>query len=180
MEASATAASDRDRECLAALGRKQQLIRDLVRGVVHGHFHGLYLYGRSGVGKSYSVVHELEALEAHFKLLNSHLTGRGLYDVLQRFPDAVILVEDAEEVLRDKAAVGLLRSCLWAQPARGGGHRERWVGWSTHRRQTGFYFTGSVVMTANVPIDDLPQLAAVKSRICHHQFEVSDAEVRAS
>ncbi|WP_165253475.1 ATP-binding protein [Paludisphaera soli] len=53
---------ERDREHLASLDTKLQLVRDYVGQVAGGYTTGLYLFGEGGIGKSHSVIRELDRL----------------------------------------------------------------------------------------------------------------------
>src|SRR5262245_40595863 len=107
------ALSPADQEHLAELEKTLQLIRDCVAGVVSGFQTGLFLSGPGGTGKSHTVVSELERLDAFYRVTNSRCTGRGLFDLLRKYPDAVHLLEDCETMLHDPNAVGVLKNALW-------------------------------------------------------------------
>src|SRR5271170_7573998 len=98
---------------LEMLEGKLQIIRDRTGSVAGGYRNGLYLWGEGGIGKSYSVLSELERRKADFVLNNSRLTGRGLFDLLQEFPDQVHVLEDCEGIFNERNACGVLRSALW-------------------------------------------------------------------
>ena len=112
--------SQRDRGHIASLETKLQLVRDYTAQVAGGYTTGLYLFGEGGIGKSFTVVRELERQKADYKLFNSRMTGRGLYNALERFPDSVHVLEDMEQVTRDRGAQGVLRSACWGQRKDGG------------------------------------------------------------
>ena len=48
------------------------------------------------------------------------MTGRGLYNALEKFPDSFHVLEDMEQITRDRGAQGVLRSALWGQRREGG------------------------------------------------------------
>src|ERR1700678_2177100 len=104
-----------DRELLARLEYKLQTIRDRVTGVAEGWHNGFFLWGEGGTSKSFTVEETLAGLNKAFKLTNSRLTGRGLFDLLRDFPDAVHILEDIETLFADKNSFGVLRSALWGQ-----------------------------------------------------------------
>src|SRR5436190_19411899 len=112
---SSPALSAKDLAHLEELDRHLQLVRDRVAGVAEGYATGFFLHGEGGVGKSHTVIGELERLKANYKVVNSRMTGRGLYNALERFPDAVHVLEDMEALVRDRGAQGVLRSALWGQ-----------------------------------------------------------------
>jgi hypothetical protein len=179
-EGAPTSLSAEDQGHLAALERKFQLIRDRTTGVVKGFSTGFYLYGAGGVGKSYAVLDTLRKLQANFKVFNSRITARGLFDSLEHLPDAVHVVEDTEQITRDGSAQGVLRSALWGQRGAGNsGPMVRKVTWNAHNAGGSFIFTGGIIMTANRPLQALPELNAVRTRIVVMQLEASDLELRA-
>jgi hypothetical protein len=169
-----------DQKALAALDAKFQLVRDRTTAVARGYQTGFYLHGDGGVGKSFTVLNELKRLQAYIVLFNSRMTGRGLFNQLEKFPDAVHVLEDVEQLMHDKGAQGVLRSALWG-PRRDGdrGPMERVVTWTTYAKEHSFIFTGGVVMIANRPLGDVPELNAVKTRIAVMHLQASDPELRA-
>ncbi len=167
-----------DEDCLRTIDAKFQLIRDQVAAVALGLSSGAYMFGPGGCGKSYAVIDELRRRNVPYKLYDSRMTGRGLYNALEKFPDAVHLLEDMEQLFRDTGARGVLRSALWSQtPSIEGRRPERLVTWSTHQMEHSTIFTGGIVMTANRPLPDLPELDAVKTRIAYTQVALSDQEM---
>jgi hypothetical protein len=164
-----------DARALASLEKKLALMRDWVTSVAQGYQTGLYVFGAGGLGKSYTVLRHLDALEANYALFNSRMSGKGLFNALREAPDAVHVLEDMERLTRDRDAQGVLRSALWAQPG-----RERVVTWTT---ATGgperFTFRGGVIVLANRPLADLPELRALATRITVLHLEVSDPELAA-
>ena len=166
---------DRDKKELSSLERKLNLVRDCVTAVGKGYKTGFYLYGTGGMGKSYTVLRQLERLEVAFQLFNSRMTAKGLFLALQRAPDAIHVMEDMERVTKDPDAQGVLRSALWAQP----GH-DRVVTWTTATDgPQRFAFRGGLILISNRPLADLPELRALATRIEVHRLEVTDAELAA-
>jgi hypothetical protein len=179
-EEPATGLSADDQRHLAALQAKFALVRDRTSSVAMGYASGFFLHGEGGLGKSHEVLDELKRLKAHFTVFNSRMTGRGLYNALEKFPDAVHLLEDMEQIMRDRGAQGVLRSALWGQRRDGDtGPVERLVTWSTSLMLHSFIFTGGIIMTSNRPLHDLPELNAVKTRIAVMHLQASDPELRA-
>lgn len=169
-----------DRRYLMQLESKHQMLRDRVISVVKGYSTGLNVYGEGGVGKSYTVLEELRRLKADFIVFNSRMTGRGLFNQLEQFPSSIHVLEDMEPLLRDRGAQGVLRSALWAQRRAGStGPFERPVTWTTNAGDRSFVFTGAIILIGNRPIDDMPELRAVKTRIVCMHLEVTANELRA-
>jgi hypothetical protein len=169
-----------DRHHLEQLEAKLQMVRDRVGGVAKGYDTGLYLHGEGGVGKSFTVLEELQRLRTDHVVFNSRMTGRALFDQLAKFPSSVHLLEDMESLFQDKGAQGVLRSALWAQRKAGTtGPLARRVTWTTHTTDAEFVFTGGIIIVGNRPIEDVPELRAVKTRIACLHLEVTPNEIRA-
>jgi hypothetical protein len=92
--------------------------------------------------------------------------GTTTTNAIERFPDSIHVLEDMEQITRDRGAQGVLRSALWGQRVDGDrGPQERLVTWSTYRMEHSCLFTGKIIMIANKPLADLPELNAIKTRI---------------
>ena len=170
--------SKSDEKHLEDLEGKLQLVRDFTVSVATGRTGGFYLHGNGGCGKSFTVIEELERLKVPYKLYNSRMTGRGLYNSLEKFPDSIHLLEDMEQLFRESGARGVLRSALWSQGhSEHDGPSERLVTWTTYAMEHQFVFTGGLIMTANRPFSEVPELDAVKTRIAYMHLSVSDNEI---
>src|SRR5262245_27218938 len=99
-----------DPAALASLEQKLQVVREWTKGVAIGLHTGLYLYGTGGIGKSHTVLGQLEEMGANFRLFNSRMTAKGLFDALESAADSVHVLEDMERLTRDPDAQGVLRS----------------------------------------------------------------------
>jgi hypothetical protein len=173
--------SEEDRRHLLTLMPKLTLIRDHVRKICRGLTTGLYLFGPGGCGKSFTVTDELKAEKAIFHLHNSSITARGLFDVLRRFPDDIHLIEDAETLVNDPKASGVLRSALDSQAKEP--YPERLVTWNTYNQKgtqpLSFIFTGAIVFTANTALPDRAEYQAIKTRIPVLELALHAGEVSA-
>jgi hypothetical protein len=159
---------------LISLDLKLRLIDDRVTAVVRGFQTGLYLCGGGGLGKTYSVYRQLERLDCEYRTFNSRMTALGLVKALDAAPDSVHVLEDMERLVNDRDAQGVLRSALWSQ-----GDRDRVVTWTTSVGLQRVTFRGGIIMLANRPLGDLPELRALASRIAVHKLETTDAEMAA-
>lgn len=177
MDLSSLSASDR--EHLARLEKKYQLIRDRTVGVATRRHTGFFCGGRGGIGKSTCIEDELRRRGVPYVLTNTHLTGRGLVDRLYAHPESIHLIEDVEESVRDPRAVGVLKSALWGTRRDREGDSERLVTWGAHGASIEFLFSGGICMTSNLELRNLPNLAALKTRISWLDLRVTNEEVAA-
>jgi hypothetical protein len=163
---------------LETLEGKLRHVRDAVRGVVREFHTGLVLWGEGGTGKSYTVLEALKELKAKYTYHNARLTGRGLVDHLERAPSDVHFIEDAETMLDDKKAWGVLRSALWSQSRKKPPERE--ITWAAHRIDIRFLFTGGIIVVSNSNLaESVPAIRAIKSRINVLGLDLSNNEIRA-
>jgi hypothetical protein len=101
-----------------------------------------------------------------------------LVDKLQKDQNMVHLVEDAETLLDDKKAFGVLRSALWSQSnAR---PMERPVTWGAMGTDISFTFTGGIIVISNVNLAEAsPEIRAIKTRIKVLTIDVTQEEIKA-
>ncbi len=158
--------------------KQLQLVRDRVGSVVRHYSNGFFLTGPGGVSKSYTILEELKRLGANYRLSNSRMTGRGLFNVLSDFPDSIHVLEDVESLLDDSMAIGVLRSALWGQ-SQGGGYQERNITWDAHNTHLEVLFTGGVILICNTPFTDRPEIQALRTRVPSMQLQPGDNELRA-
>jgi hypothetical protein len=172
--------SPADRQHLEQFEKKLQIVRDGTQGVAQGYGTGLLVWGPGGVCKSHTVNQELQQSQAYYRVSNSHMTGRGLFDLLDKYPDAIHVLEDVEQMMSDKNAIGVLRSALWGQRRDGGrGPQERWITWTAHCKHLETLFTGGIIVISNKSLLDLPELQALKTRILCMHLHPTDNELRA-
>jgi hypothetical protein len=162
---------------LDVLEEKTNLVRARVRSVASGRTPGMFVHGTGGIGKSYTVLGELDRIKADYRLHNGQMTGRGLYDALAAAPEAVHVLEDLESMYRDKQVQNLLRSACWGQERDGRMHRP--VSWHCKNAPPPYLFEGGVIILSNRPLQDIPELQAVATRLNPVELHVSDREVAA-
>lgn len=155
---------NQDEKLLGSLNGKIRSIRDRVISVALGSQTGLFLHGPGGTGKSHEIRSALDGMGANWLLTNSRLTPKALFELLRDYSDTVHVLEDCETMLADKQAAGVLRSCLWG-PMNARGLMERVVCWNVSKDPQRFIFRGGVIIVANRPLGQVPELAAVASRI---------------
>lgn len=164
-----------DAELLESLNKRLAIVRDRVRSVALGYTTGLHLWGDGGTSKTYTVTQTLDALGTRYKVTNTRLTGRGLFDLLDAYPDVIHVLDDVETLLDDKTSHGVLRAALWAQ-----GTAPRLVVWHTGtagRREV--MVTGGVIIIANSQLGELPALRALATRIDSLRYHPSPDELGA-
>ena len=167
-----------DEELLSRLDEKLQLIRDRVQGVADGYNTGFFLWGEGGTSKSFTVEQTLKRLGKSFKLTNSRLSGKGLFDLLRDFPDIIHILDDVETLFNDKNSFGTLRSALGGHESTPG-WQERPVNWQVAGNREEFLFTGGIVFISNCRLGDIPQLRALKTRLVTTHYRPTNEEIAA-
>src|SRR5262249_35209229 len=120
----------------------------------------------------------LHRLKKPYKLSNSRVTGKGLFELLRDAPDVVHVLEDVETLFSDKNSFGVLRSALWGQES-SAGWQERLVVWQIAGKRDEFIFTGGLILIANCRLEDVPQLRALKTRMVSVHYHPTNEEIAA-
>jgi hypothetical protein len=152
------------------------IVKDRVRGVVHGHYNALYLYGRPGTSKTHTVCTTLDTLAVNYTLSNGHLTEIGLFDLLDENRDRIIVMDDVSAVFNKPIALQLLLAAL-GNPH--DGSKTRYVRYKTARETRIVPFTGGLICISNLPLDGHHHevLSALKSRAFVINYEPTDEQI---
>jgi hypothetical protein len=158
------------------LMKKVKIVKDRVRGVVHGHSNGVYLYGRPGTSKTYMVRSTLDALAANYTPHSGHLTPIGLFDLLDENRDRIVVLDDVSAIFGQPIALQLLLAAV------GTPHDApyvRYVRYKTARETRRVPFTGGIIAISNLPLDGHHHevLAALKDRAFVIHYEPTDAQI---
>ena len=153
---------------LTTLEARLSLIKDRVNGVAQKFGSGLYLWGRGGTSKTYTVENTLKASGNSYVMTNSRLTGAGLFDLLAKAPDSVHVLDDVETLFADKTSHGVLRAAL-------GDRRITWQTRTQGRKEC--EFQGGIIMIANSALPNVPELQAMATRIPIMEYAPTDDEI---
>jgi hypothetical protein len=98
------------------------LIRESIRHVLNSQMqHGGLICGGSGLGKSFLIEDILEndfglKRDLDFIVYKGSMTEAGLYKVLAKYHDKIIVLDDCDSVWGDKNAINMLKGGLEATP----------------------------------------------------------------
>lgn len=153
-----------------------KVVKDRVRGVVHGKHTGLYLYGREGTGKTHAVCSLLDRLAINHTHANGHLTPIGLFDLIALNRDRVIVLDDVSSIFNQPIALQLLLAAL-GNPHDNSG--VRWVRYKTAKGDVQVPFSGGIIAISNLPLDGHHHaiLRALRDRIFTINYEPSDEQI---
>jgi hypothetical protein len=148
---------------LAELNRRQAIVRDYVRGVAKQYSTGLYLFGRPGTAKTYTVRNVLdEEIREIYTYQRGHLTPMGLFELIAEHADEVSVLDDLGAVLESDVALQILLSALEHPTTR---DRSRVVKYRRQGREERAVFRGGIVCISNKELHDDELLGAFKSRV---------------
>lgn len=158
------------------LMRQIKVLKDRVRGVVYGQTNGVYIHGRPGTSKTYTVCSTLDKLAARYTYSNGHLTPIGLFDLLAEHRDKIIVLDDVSAIFGQPIALQLLLAALGSPHT---GSRDRPVTYKTARETRKISFSGGVVCISNLPLDGHHHavLAALKDRAFVINYEPTEEQI---
>ncbi|QDT24340.1 AAA family ATPase [Gimesia chilikensis] len=153
-------------------GTKLQLIRDRVVSVANGYQTGVYIVGRPGTSKTFTVRQELELLDKPWVNKNARMTPMGLFEFLADHPEHVIVLDDITSLFKNEQALQILLAALDGQP-----DEPRLISYKSKDRDERIWFTGSIIAISNIPLRHDPLARALGSRIVMLEHEPTDEEV---
>ncbi len=176
-----------EQEALESYNKKLQRVRDTTRLVASGYGNGYYCWGDGGIGKSFNMIAELKTmglvLGKDWLLHNTRLSGPAWFDSIEKFSALLHLLEDIENCFLDRTSLNLTRSALWGQEDKDG-RQQRIVTYATKNllkpgEERQVIFTGQILFTGNKPLEAIPELEALGTRIEVEHAEVSREEMLA-
>jgi len=169
-------------------------LRHLIKMTIGGSSNALFIAGRGGVGKTHTVeevLHELGLKDGDGYFKNTGTASpAGLYTLLFRYKDGVILFDDSDDALKDQEARNILkaatdtkkiRKLVWnkrgsnvVDPDDDRSDEEILDAGEIPRY---FEFTGKVIFISNLNMDKLDPDGAIRTRAFLVDINPSDEEV---
>lgn len=154
-------------------------MRSLIKLVIKGASNACFVAGRGGIGKTYTVQKTLEELNLYdgsgYFLNSGSSSPAGLYRLLHKYRDQVILFDDSDGTLSDQDSRNLMKAATDTK-------RVRKIVWNKvgrefisgdeyddeHEEQgfvpTWFEFTGKIIFISNLNINKLDPDGALRTR----------------
>jgi hypothetical protein len=122
-------------------------------------------------------------LDKDWVLHNTRLSGAAWFDSIDKFSSQVHMHEDIENLFTENTALNMMRSAMWGQEDKDG-RQERIVTYSVKNllkpgEERRVLFTGQMLFTGNKPLEAIPELEALSTRIEVEHPEVSREEMLA-
>lgn len=168
-------------------------LEHLVKLTVSGASNALFVAGRGGVGKTYTVEKILEELgmrdgQGYFKNTGS-ASAAGLYSLLFRFKNDIVFFDDSDDALGDTEARNLLkaatdtkkiRKLVWNKMGKNIADPEEMT--DAEILDAGmipryFEFTGKIIFISNLNLDRLDPDKALRTRAFIIDIDPTDAEI---
>lgn len=140
------------------INKRFDFLAQLVRMVISKTAVSLIITGEGGLGKTYTVKHQIEKKKLteddDYVHIKGFSTPRGLFRILYENNGKLIIFDDCDEVLDDKIASNLLKGALDSYDER----RIHWITKSSDESlPDSFDFTGTVIFISNHSKDNIPQ-----------------------
>jgi hypothetical protein len=170
--------TDADLNHLAIYERKLQLVKDQTTLCARGYWNGLYVHGSGGVGKSFAVLTQLDAMGIKPVLHNTRLSGPAFFNSIEQHSKELHVIEDVEQIFLERTTMSLVRSACWGQKDKKG-KQKRLVIYGVHPAERIVEFDGQIIFTGNRPLQDIPELRALATRISVQVVAVTKDELLA-
>lgn len=126
----------------------KDIIRDYLKMIQAGNIQSLVIFGKTGLGKTYSVINIAKEEKIDFVYRSGYTTPLALYKFLFENRHSIILFDDLEGLFTNELAVALLKSALWEADGK------RIVSYETTAKEIDdvpkvFEFTGKIIILTN-------------------------------
>jgi hypothetical protein len=147
-----------------------KFISQFIQMIGKKDINSMVITGDPGIGKSYSVVHNLTDLgleeivldnDGNFIVIKGFSTARALYETLWTYNDKIVIFDDADNIHKDPVASNLLKAALDSGP-------NRIMSWGakipdSEDLPSRFKFTGRCIFISNMSINQFPQALLSRS-----------------
>lgn len=166
----------------------------LIKMTISGSSNALFVAGRGGVGKTHTVeevLHELGLKDGDGYFKNTGTASpAGLYTLLFRYKDGVILFDDSDDALKDQEARNILKAATDTKKVRKLVWNKRGSNVVDPDSEQSdeeildagqipryFEFTGKVIFISNLNMDKLDPDGAIRTRAYMIDINPTDEEV---
>jgi len=154
-------------------------LKEMLKIVVNGKPSGIVVFGDAGLGKTFITLQTLAELDKKvnedFVYISTHITGLELFNMLYKYQDKVVILDDCERLLEDLKTVGILKSALWSSV----GKRYVFYYSTTDRREAPeqFEFKGKLILLFNrIPTRYKEVIDSLISRVLTYRLEFTYEE----
>ena len=173
-----------DEERIADIAMRFEMLDTMTKAALNGDIRALIVSGPPGVGKSFTVEHQIERanlfqqvanVKPKHEVVKGSASAIGLYKKLYEYSDegSVLVLDDVDSILFDEVSLNLLKGALDSG-------KNRKINWLLESRilknediPNSFNFKGAVIFLTNLKFDNVKSsklkdhLEALQSR-CHY------------
>jgi len=162
---------------LKGLDERLAVVRARTQGVAYHYRTGFYLHGRPGTGKTHTVRETLKQISVEPPVYrHGHITPLGLFELLEEFPESVLVLDDLGDIFRHEVAKQLLLAALEKPTSP---DRSRVVSYQRAGVKKTVAFSGGIIAISNKELHGDEVLEAVKSRIEILDYNPTAAQIGA-
>jgi len=156
-----------------------RVLKEMIKIVVKSDLTGLIIYGDAGLGKTFQVLKTLGEMglkvQEDYVYISTHITPLELYNLLYKYQDRIIILDDCEKLLEDLKTVGILKSALWSSV----GKRYVFYYSTTDKREAPeqFEFKGKLILLFNrIPSRYKEVIDSLMSRVLTYKLDFTYEE----
>lgn len=150
-----------------SINERFEFITELVNMVKDGVTPSMIVSGQGGLGKSFTVLENLEGMEemeslghsGDYLVIKGFSTAKALFRTLQTANGKLIIFDDCDSVLKDLMSQNLLKSALDSFGTR----KITWNAESNDDLERSFEYTGKIIFISNLPYNKIPQALVSRS-----------------
>jgi hypothetical protein len=175
VESQVSLPQETDEEAMNRISTRFQIMDEMTKACIAGDIRALIVTGPPGVGKSHTVIQEMEKASLfdkiaqrnpRFEIVKGAISGIGLFATLYKFSDPRnVLVFDDCDVWSDPDALNVLKGALDSG-------KKRRISWNKDSRllrdegvPNSFDFHGSIIFITNVDVANNNKRSTVKAHI---------------
>lgn len=144
-----------------SINERFEFITELVNMVKDGVTPSMIVTGQGGLGKSYTVLENLNGMEemeglghgGDYLVIKGFSTAKALFRTLQTANGKLIIFDDCDSVLKDLMSQNLLKSALDSFGTR----KISWNAESNDDLERTFEYNGKIIFISNLPYNKIPQ-----------------------
>jgi len=175
VESQVSLPQETDEDAMNRISTRFQIMDEMTKACIAGDIRALIVTGPPGVGKSHTVIQEMEKASLfdkiaqrnpRFEIVKGAISGIGLFATLYKFADPRnVLVFDDCDVWSDPDALNVLKGALDSG-------KKRRISWNKDSRllrdegvPNSFDFHGSIIFITNVDVANNNKRSTVKAHI---------------
>ena len=158
------------------INERFEMLENFVKMTINGLMNSTLITGQGGLGKSYTVLQELDRAnlqeDEDYVIIKGYSTPKALYATLYENRHKLVIFDDCDSVLKDPIALNILKGALDT-------YDKRTISWNTRgfiedELPASFDFCGQVIFISNMNISKVDK--AVKSRAIAVDVSMNNSE----